>query len=77
MADGTEPPIGYVSRSLNSAEHGYSTIDKEALVIIFGVKKFNQFLYGQKFTIQTDHKPLEGLFNEQKGVPQQAAPRVQ
>ena len=41
------------------------------------MKKFNQFLYGQKFTIQTDHKPLEGLFNEKKGVPQQASPRVQ
>ena len=61
MADGTERPIGYVSRSLNTAERGYSTIEKEALAIIFGVKKFNQFLYGHKFTIQTDHKPLEGL----------------
>ena len=77
IAHGTERPIRYVSRSLNSAERGYSTIKKEALAIIFGVKKFNQFLYGRKFTIQTDHKPLEGLFNEQKGVPQQAAPRVQ
>ena len=77
MADGTERPIGYVSRSLNTAERGYSTIEKEALAIIFGVKKFNQFLYGHKFTIQTDHKPLEGLFNEKKGVPQQASPRVQ
>ena len=77
MADGAERPIGYVSRSLNKAERGYSTIEKEALAIIFGVKKFNQFLYGQKFTIQTDHTPLEGLFNEKKGVPQQASPRVQ
>ena len=67
MADGAERPIGYVSRSLNKAERGYSTIEKEALAIIFGVKKFNQFLYSQKFTIQTDHKPLEGLFNEKKG----------
>jgi len=77
LADGTERPIGYVSRSLNTAEHDYSTIEKEALVIIFGVKKFSQFLYGHKFTIQTDHKPLEGLFNEKKGVPQQASLRVQ
>ena len=77
MANGTERPIGYVLRSLNTAERGYSTIEKEALAIIFGVKKFNQFLYGQKFTLQTDHKPLEGLFNEKKGVSQQASPRVQ
>ena len=77
MSDGTERPIGYVSRSLNTAERGYSTIENEALAIVFGVKKFNQFLYGRKFIIQTDHKPLEGLFNEKKRVPQQAAPRVQ
>ena len=77
MADEAERPIGYVSRSLNKAEHGYSTIEKEALAIIFSVKKFNQFLYGQKFTIQTDHKPLEELSNEKKEVPQQASPRVQ
>ena len=30
-----------------------------------------------EFTIQTDHKPVEGLLNEKKGVPQQAAPGVQ
>ena len=77
MRDGSERPIGYVSRTLNPAERNYSTIEKEALAVVFGVKKFHSFLYGQKFTIKTDHKPLEGLFNEKKGVPHQAAPRVQ
>ena len=47
MADGTERPTGYASRSLNTAERGYSTIEKEALAIVFGVKKFNQFFYGR------------------------------
>ena len=46
-------------------------------MITFGVKKFNQFFYGRKFTTKTDHKPLEGFFNEQKGVPQKAAQRAQ
>ena len=41
------------------------------------MKKFQQFLYGLKFTVHTDHKPLEGLFGERKGIPQQASPRVQ
>lgn len=66
MADGTDCPIGYVLRSLNTAEHGYSTIEK---AIICRVKKFHLFLYGQKFTSQTDHKLLVGLFNKKKGVP--------
>ncbi|CAB4033162.1 hypothetical protein ETSY2_42270 [Paramuricea clavata] len=77
MPDGTERPIGYVSRSLNPAERNYSTIDKEALAMIVGVKKFHQFLYGKRFTIRTDHKPLEGLFGEKKGISAQASPRVQ
>ena len=64
MEGGTERPIGYMSRSLNGAERNYSTLEKEALAIIFGVKKFHQFLYGHSFTIKTDHKPLEGLLNE-------------
>ena len=61
MPDGTERPTGYVSRSLSPAERNYSTIDKEALAVVVGVKKFHQFLYGKKFTIRTDHKPLVGL----------------
>ena len=77
MADGTERLTGYVSRSLNAAERGYSTIEKEALAVIFGVKKFHQFLCGWKFTIQTNHKPLEGLFNKTEGVFQQATQRFQ
>ena len=77
MENGTERPIGYVSRSLNDAERNYSTLEKESLAIIFGVKKFHQFLYGNAFTIKTDHKPLEGLLNEKKGIPTLAAPRIQ
>ena len=69
MEGGTERPIGYMSRSLNGAERNYSTLEKEALAIIFGVKNFHQFLYGHSFTIKTDHKPLEGLLNEKKGIP--------
>ena len=52
-------------------------MEKEALAIIFGVKKFHQFLYGHSFTIKTDHKPSEGLLNEKKGIPALAAPRIQ
>ena len=77
MKGGTERPIGYMSKSLNGAERNYSTLEKEALAIIFGVKKFHQFLYGHSFTIKTDHKPLEGLLHEKKGIPALAAPRIQ
>ena len=77
MEGRTERPIGYMSRSLNEAERNYSTLEKEALAIIFRIKKLHQFLYGHPFIIKTDHKPLDGLLNERKGIPSFAAPRIQ
>ncbi len=43
---------------------------------MFGVKKFHKYLYGRKFVICTDHKPLLSLLNELKAVPQMASQRI-
>ena len=40
--------------------------------MIFGLRKFHQYLYGQKFKILTDYKPLLGLFKADKAVPTMA-----
>ena len=77
MEDGSERPIAYTSRTLNPAEKRYSQLDKEALAIVSGVKKFHNYIYGHHFTIQSDHKPLSFLFHEQKGIPQLASARIQ
>ena len=55
MEDGQECPIAYTSRTLNAAEKHYSQLDKEALAIVSGVKKFHNYIYGRHFTIQSDH----------------------
>lgn len=58
---GKDLPIGYASRLLNGAEQRYSTIEKECLAIIYCVSHFRPYLYGRKFLIITDHKPLVWL----------------
>lgn len=60
---GKDLPISYFSKTLNSAEKNYSTTEKELLAIVQSVKHFRPYLYGTKFTIVTDHKPLTWLFN--------------
>ena len=46
LPDGSERPIGYVSRTLNTAERNYSQLEKEGLACVFGVKRFYSYLFG-------------------------------
>jgi len=72
-----EQPIAFASHSLAPAEKNYSQIGKETLAIVFGVKYFHQYLFGRKFIIKSDHKPMQHLFGEKKGIPAMASARVQ
>ncbi|XP_017892179.1 uncharacterized protein K02A2.6-like [Ceratina calcarata] len=68
-------PLSYFSRSLTDTEKQYAQIEKEFLAITSAVEKFKNYLYGNKFKVLTDHKPLIGLMN--KNLSEIISPRLQ
>ncbi|XP_018493735.1 uncharacterized protein K02A2.6-like [Galendromus occidentalis] len=58
-------PIAYTSRTLSKTEQSYATIEKECLAILLACQKFDQYIYGvSEVVVQTDHKPLETIFQK-------------
>ena len=56
-----EHPVACISRKLRPRESKYATIEKECLAIVWAVQTLRVYLFGQCFTIQTDHHPLQWL----------------
>ena len=77
MSDGTGRPIDFASRTLSKTEQKYSQIDKEALSIVWGVKKFHVYLFGRSFSLYTDHQPLTSIFHSRNSIPVVTAARRQ
>ena len=70
--DGSDRPIGYFSKKLKPPESRYSATDREALAIILTCRNFHHYLWGTKFTVHTDHRPLTSIFKKKT-----KSPRVQ
>ena len=75
--DGSERPVAFASRTLTPSECNYSQLEKEPLALIFGVKRFHTYLYGRRFTLLTDHKPLTTILGPHNAIPTLAAARLQ
>jgi hypothetical protein len=60
---GQDLPVAYACRSLNDAETHYITSEKELLAIVWATKYFRPYLYGWRFKIVSDHKPLVRVMN--------------
>ncbi|GFV30884.1 retrovirus-related Pol polyprotein from transposon 17.6 [Trichonephila clavipes] len=58
-----EHPIEYASPLLTPAERNYSTTEREALAVVWALKKFRGYIEGTETTVASDHQPLKWLLN--------------
>nr|XP_037280020.1 uncharacterized protein LOC119172989 [Rhipicephalus microplus] len=58
---GERRAVAFASRALTTAEQRYSQIEKEALGVSWAIERFEEFLRGLSFVVETDHQPLVRL----------------
>ena len=61
--DGHFRPIAHASRALTETEQRYAQIENEALAVTWACEKFQEYLLGTSFKVETDHKPLVTLLS--------------
>ncbi|OWY95831.1 LOW QUALITY PROTEIN: reverse transcriptase [Phytophthora megakarya] len=64
VVNGIERPIEYKTRKLKSAEMKYPTQQQELLAIVKPLAAFRIYCLDQPVMIETDHKSLEGVFQQ-------------
>ncbi|KAJ8346561.1 hypothetical protein SKAU_G00279620 [Synaphobranchus kaupii] len=67
--EGGRRTIAYLSHALSDVERCYSQTEREALAIVWGCEHFHLYLYGNPFTLVTDHKALEVIWNNPRSKP--------
>ena len=61
--NGRNHPIHYASWALSSAKTNYSAFEREALGVVFALKKFSHYLTSNRFKLYTDHQALKYVFH--------------
>ena len=57
-------PVMFASRALTGSERNYQNLERECLATIWDMEKFHYFLYGKKFRLETDQKPLVSIYRK-------------
>ncbi|KAL4034958.1 hypothetical protein IC575_003632 [Cucumis melo] len=58
--------VAYASRQLKSHEQNYPTHDLELAAVVFALKIWRHYLYGERIQIFTDHKSLKYFFTQKE-----------
>ena len=67
--DGSKHRIAYASHTLTVAEQNYCQLEKEALTLLFGVKRLHELIYSQT----SDYKTLATILGPKKSIPRLSA----
>ncbi|UYV66641.1 K02A2.6-like, partial [Cordylochernes scorpioides] len=73
--DGYQNAVSYASRTMSETEKRWAQIEKESLAIVWACGRFQDYLMGNTFSIETDHKPLIPIFST-KNL-DEMSPRIQ
>ena len=67
-------PVMFTSRALTGSERNYQNLERECLVMAWGMEKFHYFLYGKQFTLETNQKLLVSIYRKHMV---EISPRIQ
>ncbi|GFX68109.1 retrovirus-related Pol polyprotein from transposon opus [Trichonephila clavipes] len=59
--EGIYRPIAFASQKFNATQKNWASIEKEAWAVLYGLNKFDKWIYGAKVEIISDHNPLKYL----------------
>jgi len=65
LVNGVKHPVLHARRKLLDRETRYIAIERELLAIVWAVQKFQLYLYGRPFWLETDHQPVAYLKTSQ------------
>lgn len=68
--------ITCISRSLSGTEQNYPQVHREALAIVWAVKRLYYYLMAKHFTLLTDNQALKFIFGQCKDVSKRACNRA-
>lgn len=69
-----EKLVALALKTLNETEENYAQIEKELYAVLFGCRRFHQYLYGRQVIVESDHKPLESIMRKRFAA---APPRLE
>lgn len=61
--NGAHLPVAYASRAFTKGESNKSVIEQELAAVHWAIKYFRPYVYGKKFLVKSDHRPISYLFS--------------